>query len=281
MCASRSLSNNDFNEKGFLGEEIQNFQQSVLEKYIKLFDLVRQLNLYAQGKKFDLAIDPDNGQQVLSISLLTKILNDLQSVYVLCTYGLTQQSRIILRSTLESFFLLAKLVTDPSIVTQYINADIINRLNIMKTSHKYHGPLFTDIQNIATHDKIQELEKQKKSENIKPLKIESIAQSIGLGAYYDSVYRILSQDVHSQVRSLKQYVSTGVEDEIQNMEWGPREEDVPTCLAIGVDVATRSWMAIDEFFKLGIQSKLYDFLKDLEIIQQELNSGVSLTINYR
>lgn len=210
---------NDFNEKGFLGEEIKNFQQSVLQKYIRCFNLVRELNLYAQAKKFDVKIDPENGQQILSISLLTRILNDLQSVYVLCTYGLTQQSRVILRSTFESFFLLVKLVIDPSFVTQYVKADIINRLNILKTSHNYHGALFADVRNIATQDKIQELEKQKKSENIKPIKIESIAKSTGLGAYYDSVYRILSQDVHSQIRSLDQYVSTGVEGEIQNLEW--------------------------------------------------------------
>jgi Family of unknown function (DUF5677) len=154
----------DFNERGYLGTEIGDFQKSVLKKHEKFFELLRQLNFYSHAKKFDLQIDSENGQQVLAVSLLTKILNDVQSVFILCTYGLTQQSRIILRSTLEGFFLLAKLVTDPSFVSVYIKADIINRLNIMKASHNYSGPMFNDLRKLATEGAIRELEKQRKEE---------------------------------------------------------------------------------------------------------------------
>ena len=226
----------DFNERGFLGDEIRDFQQVVLQKQNKFFELLRQLNLYSQSKKFEIEADAENGQQVLSLSLLAKIMNDVQSVYILCTYGLTQQSRIILRSTLEGFFLLAKLVKDSSFVSVYIKADIINRLNIMKASHNYSGSLFADVRKLATEDAIRELEKQKTAENVQRINIEAIAKSTGLGAYYDSVYRVLSQDVHSQARSLEEYVSTGGDDGIENVEWGPREEDVPTCLAMASDV---------------------------------------------
>jgi hypothetical protein len=246
----------DFNDRGFLSEHILNYRKTVLEKHKRFFRLVENLNVYSQKKKFNLQADRDNGQQVLALSLLAKILNDVQSVYILCSYGITQQSRIVLRSTLEGFFLFAKIASDPSFVNEYIQADLINRINIMKASQKYPGGPFADVKSIATDGAIQELEKQRKDDRIHRVFIEEVANSVGLGVYYDSVYRLFSQDVHVQARSLEEYVSTDNEGNIASIEWGP----------------------IDHLFHLGVQSSMEEYKKELVSIQQESsveNSGRS------
>ena len=260
---------NDINEKGFLGEHILDYRKMVLDKHKPFFDLVEELNSYSQKKKFDLQADGDNGQQVLSLSLFAKIINDIQTVHILCGYGLTQQGRIILRSTLEGFFLLAKLATDPSFVVPYIQADKINRLILMERSHNYPGPLFDGVRKLATEAAIDELKKDIKSESVQRLHIENIARSVGLEAFYDSVYRVFSQDVHVQARSLEEYVCTGEDGEIASFEWGPQDEDVPMCLATGVDLLIRSWGAIDLLFKVGVESKLQAYREELASLQRD------------
>jgi Family of unknown function (DUF5677) len=117
----------------------------------------------------------------------------------------------------------------------------------------------------------ESLRSKERKRGVKQIKIEALAKSVGLGAYYDSVYRLLSQDVHSQVRSLEDYVSTGSDGEIGNIEWGPREQDVPTCLATGTDVLLRSWMAVDQLFKVGIQAEIQKYIQEYERIHSENN----------
>src|SRR5258706_8288982 len=259
----------DFNELGYLGDGIREFRETVVQNHKELFGLLFNLNTYSQKKKFEITVDSDNGQQVLSVSLLAKILNDIQSVYILSMYGLTQQGRIVLRSALESFFLLAKIAKDPKFVSTFIEADEINRLKLMNAANTHSHPVFNDLKKYATPTVIDTLKKDIAMRDIKPINLRTIAEDTGLGVYYDTVYRLLSLDVHSTVRSLEDYVATGVDGELKSFEWAPRDNDVPSTLALAIDIHLRSWGAITALFKLEIRTDLQEFTKQLEALQRK------------
>jgi len=261
----------DFNEKGYLGEEIRHLQESVKERYQMSFNLLEDLNLYSQSKKSIIKANSEDGQQVISMSLFARILNGVQSVQILSTYGLTQDARVILRSLLEGFFILAKIVKDKSFVQEYVNEDEINRLILMESSRKYSGPLFASVREIATDDSIKSL-REKKDKGIRRINIETLAKDVGLPEFYDSLYRLLSVDVHCRVRSLEQYVRTDSEGEIRDVDWGPQYEDVDLNLIIAMDILLRCWGAMDHLFHLSIGEDLKEYMRKLERIQAE-NAG--------
>ena len=56
---------------------------------------------------------------------------------------------------------------------------------------------------------------------------------------------------------------------IASVEWGPKDDDVPTCLATACDVLIRSWRAVDQLFHLGVQSTMEEYTKQLVSIQHD------------
>lgn len=260
---------NDFNEKGYIGEQILEFKESVVKKYAQLFGLFQDLNSYSQHKKNDLQVDNQNAQLVITACLFAKILNGAQTVYLLCTYGLTHEAKIILRTLLEALFIIRRIFLEPSYVEQYVRQDQINRLNLIRVSRNHPEPLFSSVRDYATDEIVKSLEEEIQREHIRKDRIEVLAEKAQLKTFYDSLYRLFSADVHSGVSSMKQYVSVDKEGELQTFEWGPQDEDIPTNLAMATDILLRTWHVMDNLFKLGIENELKVYMKKLEEIQNE------------
>jgi hypothetical protein len=259
----------DFDETGYLGEGIRQFQQTTLATFNSFFTLSRDVCSFARTKVLQLKWDNTDGQKVLSCCLFSKILNGVETSHILNTYGLTHEGRVILRSVLEGYFYLRASVSDAAFVNEYIQADNLNRLKLMEVAKKYNHPPFTDIKKYATDEVIKSLREKIKTENIKEVKPWNVAQKLGLQHMYASVYRLLSTDIHSSVRSLEQYMRTGATADVESLDWGPQSEDVPQNLSIGIDTLIRSLECLDNLFAMGIRDNLKTYMKQLETIQQE------------
>jgi hypothetical protein len=258
----------DLNRRGFLGDEIQESKASVVKSYQKLFDLFYELNEYSQKKKFEIQPHEQNGQEVLSACLFIRILNGAQATCILSSHGLANDARVVLRSILEGLFMLTKMLKDPSFVRVYVGADEIKRLKIIRAARNSSHPVFAETKNSATDEVIESLQKRIEKENFpKRLNVKDIAESVGMGLYYESAYSLLSDDIHTAVRSLERYVGTDSEGGLDRIEWGPQFGDVPLNLAMAIDVLLRSWAAIDNLFKLGMESELKTYMKRLETVQ--------------
>jgi hypothetical protein len=259
----------DFDETGYLGEGIRQFRESTLASFKQFFTLSRTVCSFARGKILQLKVDHTDGQQVLSCYLFAKILNGVETAHILSTYGLTHEGRVILRSVLEGFFYLRATVSDTAFVQRYIQADELNRLTLMKAAKKYDQAPFSDIRNYATDEVIQAQQKKIEKQNIKKLILWDIVHKLGLLHMYDSLYRLLSTDIHASVRSLEQYMKTGATGDIESLDWGPQSEDVPQNLSMGIDTVIRSLECMDNLFVMGIRDELKTYMKQLETTQQE------------
>jgi hypothetical protein len=259
----------DFDETGYLGEGIRQFQESTLASFKQFFTLSRTVCSFARGKVLQLKWDDTDGQQVLSCCLFVKILNGVETAHILSTYGLTHEGRVILRSVLEGYFYLGATVSDAAFVKEYILSDDLNRLKLMEAAKKHDRPPFSDIRNYATDEVIQAQREKIEKEEIKEVKPWNVVQKLGLQHIYDSLYRVLSTDIHSSVRSLEQYMRTGATGDIESLDWRPQSEDVPQNLSMGIDTVIRSLECMDNLFVMGIRDELKTYLKQLKTIQEE------------
>jgi Family of unknown function (DUF5677) len=133
------------------------------------------------------------------------------------------------------------MVKDPSFVKEYIGADECKRLTLMNAARSSNYPVFAKVKKYATDEVIEALQKRIKEGGFKPLKkVKKIAQSVGMGAHYDSVYLLLSDDIHTAVRSVKGYVGTDSAGDLDRVEWSPQFDDVPMHLTMAMDVLLRS-----------------------------------------
>ena len=265
----------DFDETGYLGEGIRQFQQSTFASSNQFFTLSRDVCRLARAKVLQLKWNNTDGQKVLSCCLFSKILNGVETTHILSTYGLTHEGPVILRSVLEGFFYLRATVSDKAFVKKYILADELNRLKLMEAAKKYDHPPFLDIRKYATDEVIRAQREKIKKQRIEKLNLWEIAHKVKLQYMYDSLYRLLSTDIHSSVRSLEQYIRTGATGDVDSLDWGPQSEDVPQNLTMGIDTLIRSLECMDNLFAMGIRDELRTYMKQLETIHQEYEKPVT------
>ncbi len=257
----------DFNERGYLGAEALMFKQVALEKHRAYFDLFEELNSFSQEKKYKIEAKNKDGQHVLSVNILIRLLNGAQTIHILCGYGLAQEGQIILRSLLEGLIILAKIVSDPDFVSVYILEDELDRLKLMEAAEKHEHPVFVELRDHIDGEKVSALRKHLKDEGIHRLVLADIAKEVGLGPYYDSIYRLLSPGVHFRVRSLEDYVGLDEEGAITKIEWGPQYEDIPVILGITMDILLRGWGEMNKLFHLDLTEDIKAYLEKLKNIR--------------
>jgi len=264
----RVIAMNEFDKTGYLGDGIRQFQHSTLDSFKQLFALCKEVCGFARAKILPLKGDRTNGQTVLACCLFVKILNGVEATHILSTYGLTHEGRIILRSALEGFFFLRATTSDAAFVTEFIKADEVNRLKLMRAARKYDKSPFLEIRQYATNEVIQAQEEKIEKEEIEEVNVWNVAQKYGLQHIYDSHYRLLSADIHVTARSMEQYMRTGATGSLESIDWGPQSEDVDQNLSLGIDILVRSLACMDGLFGIGIADELKTYTKRLETIQE-------------
>lgn len=194
---------NDFYEKGFLGESIQEFTGGVLQQYEQFFAAATKLVELGYNIMMNLQPKDNNLQQILIASVLIRVLNGFQSVIILSRYGLVFDAKVVLRGQLESLFILKRLTVDSSFVKEYIDSDLNRRLLWMNVAHNSKAPHFDRLRMQATDQVIADLKREIATKNAKELNIGQIAKEAGLGVEYDTDYRLLCEETHTLPRSLQ------------------------------------------------------------------------------
>lgn len=160
---------NDFYEKGFLGESIQEFTGGVLQQYEQFFAAATKLVELGYNIMMNLQPKDNNLQQILIASVLIRVLNGFQSVIILSRYGLVFDAKVVLRGQLESLFILKRLTVDSSFVKEYIDSDLNRRLLWMNVAHNSKAPHFDRLRMQATDQVIADLKREIATKNAKEL----------------------------------------------------------------------------------------------------------------
>jgi len=120
---------------------------------------------------------------------------------------------------------------------------------------------------------VSSLREHVQEQGIRPLNLANLAGEVGLGSYYDSLYRLLSPSVHFRVRSLEDYLKLDEEGDITKVEWGPQYKDVPLVLGTAMDILLRSWGAINDLLQLDLTADIRAYLERLKHLQSQDAGG--------
>lgn len=242
----------DFNEKGFLGASIVEFSKSVEQKYEPFFETCYHVNTLAQDTKFKFNIHNRDGQEVIAATLFIRVLNGFQGVVVLARMGLATEAKVVLRGTLEAFFLLKLTCDEERFAIEYIQSDKVHRLRWMNIAHQSSGQMFDSTRRYATPEIMRTLQDEINKHGIKEWKIEDIARRANLHELYDSDYRLLSAEVHIIPRSLENYTHTDSSGAIVDFPWGPSDDDLGYILFTAVRILFNSLVCTTKLFEVDI-----------------------------
>jgi hypothetical protein len=255
----------DFEQMGYLGKQIDQLMDPVIEEYQCFFLLAQNINQVSQSSLHNLRVINSEGRSVIAVSLFIKIINGFQSAYLLSLKGLFVEAGIITRSLLESLFLLKILSEDEEFVREYINSDKVNRHRLLTRIAKDETDFFNEIKDKINVDERLELEKEIKDEQIKKLEVWKIAKRAGLDAFYKTAYADLSEDVHSSIRSLEKYVGIDDQGQIQNFITGPQSGSAKKVLYTLLATMLHTLNSVNEIFNLELDKWLIE--KETELFK--------------
>ncbi|MFA5780576.1 MAG: DUF5677 domain-containing protein [Elusimicrobiota bacterium] len=246
-------------EHGFLGKEIEGYKQNIENKFKDIFELAYELNEYAQKIKFKFIIHNKDGQEVIAASLFIRILNGFQGAVILLKYGLTIESVVIVRSTLETLFVLKRICDDREYVRDYVKSDEKKRLKLMNIAHRNPSALFESLRQYATEEIITELKSKITKENIDEIQLETLAVKAGMRDYYDGVYRILSGISHPTPRAIEKYAVVDENRDVKSFNCGPMEDNLSETLITVIGLLNLALESVLKLFKLNEEEKLTYF----------------------
>jgi hypothetical protein len=262
----------DFNEEGFLGTAISDFTKAVESRYSDFFDACNKINKLAQGLKFELQIHNKDGREVLVATLFLRILNAYQAIILVTKLGLIVAAKVVLRSAIESLFILRLLSQDRKFLTEYVGSDEVRRLKWMNVALDGKSTLFDKLRDHATSALREELKGKIDKNQWKELKTIDVASRAGLREMYDTDYRLLSEEVHTLPRSMEYLLGADEDGDIRTFEWGPTDKGIDYVLFTAIRVLFISLVALAELFELNKAEDLRSIDATLHALAERLSA---------
>lgn len=262
----------DFNEKGFLGTQIDEFSQSVQKRYSGLFELAHRINELAHATKFELKVHDHDPQEFIAATIFLRLLNGFEATVILGIKGLLFEAKVVLRSVIESLFILRLLCKEEAFALEYLETSKVQSLKWMNIAHQSKDPNFESVRRYATPQIMKGLEDEIKQRGLKKLAIKSIAERAGIPHIYDAHYRLLSEQVHCLPISINPFMVRDQKGGRISFEWGPKHEDLDFVLFTDIQILLTAMVAITELFGLDKEDELKEIDKGLTTLALTLGS---------
>lgn len=263
--------------EGYLSNEIEEIQKEIVKRSREYFDLAEKVNKHAHSLKFKLDIHNQNAQEVTSAPIFVSILESFNSIYILSSKGLVSDSKIILRSMLEKTIKLKYIFLDYENAFNYLRQSELDRLKLMNVVlNDKLGTFSETVKKGFSQQDRDLLQKQIENEQIpKPSTIEYLAKKTEMLVYYNNVYRLLSDDVHTNSRSIDRYFHTNDAGNIIQLNWfssfNENTSDINMVMFTAIALLISSIETINELF--SIKDKTIDsYLKEINILAESIKS---------
>ncbi len=245
-----------FDEQGFLSTDIENTIEYIRAKYSDWLEFLFEVNSFAQRNQYTLEVHPDNPQEIVVATLYSRTLSNVQAATLLCLRGMGVQTRIMLRSALESLFSLVAISLDSRLANDFIAADTLARKRIYHKLQAWPAHLKKDVHEEVLNEKLQEIEESIAALNPKRMSVEEMSMKAGMHEWYVTIYSVLSDSVHTSVRDLEDHLVLDGARSVEQLKNEPTVEDLDSLFLICIEFLLHSLSAIDRVFTLGIDSSI-------------------------
>lgn len=259
----------DFDADGFLGSEIESIRKEIISTYQIFFDYAIKLNRVVLSEKDRFPFAPIRRDVVIA-TLFCKIITSYQAVVLNLSYGLPNESSVLLRSMMESVFILIANCNDENYYDDYLNSHHYQRLQLLKKTLKDlpaidPSPAFSNHEIENVNDELHQFEKYN-------LRIREVAKKAGLEDYYLTNYWILSLDAHVSPRSTEQYIQLHSDTGEHYFDIIPKvtNEQISFIIVLASDLMLKSLVALFTAYSIDVSEQLSNMIVDFNTLHKKL-----------
>ncbi len=264
-----------FNTKGFLAEDDQGFLATLKTEHGKYIQLCEELNEFAQKLQFALPVHGQNVTEISSALLFSRVLSNFQATLIVSFKGMRYQVDILTRCILEPLFPLVAISKDRSHSDDFVNTDACSRLRLIKNIIRYRERNGSDTTDLDRLKELKDSTEETINENgAKVIDKRMWSQKAGLEDWYDTVYSMASDTLHSSAMSLERALclDPSKEGEIHAIDIGPEFETFDACYAVIANCLIHALKAVGRIFPRVVNKKeLDDFESRLEKLNRAEN----------
>lgn len=210
-----------WDELGFLSDEADRDARESAQRNPKWVAPALELNRLVHRLKQGFRPRSDNLQHMVSSLILTRALSTYEGTLLLAIRGMRPESEALLRTLLELMFMQAAIRHVPETAPDLVNADDHYRLKL------FEG-ILRSIPREETPEVVESAEKGRaatkarvEEHGVRGISVQELARRAKLLGTYDTVYRVLCQPTHGQLRDLEEYVRRGQRPDPSVINWGP------------------------------------------------------------
>lgn len=218
--------------RGFIGQEIVPWIEANKQAHRELFEEADKLNADCYRVLGDIKIDNSSLRQTAISCLFPRCMELFQSTYILAAHGMSPSANIMLRSLMETMFVLCATAKDDDALHTYVLNDELERRRIANKALSKKGDTFADVPLSAIREIKAELEKEIKAQKIEKYTTERFAEKAGLRDWYLTAYTVTSQAVHAIIRDMEQYLVIDEKTGIKAIRFIPLEKEAVTALSV-------------------------------------------------
>jgi hypothetical protein len=163
---------------GFIGQEMVTWANK--EAHRELFEEAEKLIAYCYRVLTDVKINNANLRHTVISCLFPRCIELFQATYVLAVYAMAPSANIMLRSLMETMFVLCATAKDDAALHAYILNDELERRRIANKMLTEKGNAFSDVPLAAIREIKSELDKEIEALKIEKYSTERFAEKAGL-----------------------------------------------------------------------------------------------------
>lgn len=250
-----------FNEQGFLSSEMETISNNIYNENKTIFDFCFKLNEFSIIIMFDLKILDNDIQQIIGAQLLSKISRGFQSIVLLYKNGLNTEANIILRTILETLYILKAVTIKQEYAIDFVNSDLINRKNLIEEILKNEFNAFDSLKDKFKMEDLEKLKEEIKKINAKKIKQNEWAVRSGLISTYRSAYKVLCSDAHPDINNCQQEFLDIDKDKIIALKFVPNSNGIVEAFCTSISVLIEGLKCVCELTKIEYQKEFEKFEK--------------------
>jgi hypothetical protein len=222
-------------KQGFLDPNLTKWIMECKQRYSDWFSLAVRVNEIAMDVLHKLEAHNRLVHEMLLASLYLRTLHNYQGMILMAERGMISQGRILVRAMLDSMFPLVAIAKDHSFAPIYARNHQLQLVKYVEKVQKLTSTRIPELELPEAQSRITELRNEIKKFGIKEIKTEELADKAGLKDWYLTAYAQLSGTVHSRAGDLEEYLVLTSEQEIKELDWGPRVKGLELKLATAMD----------------------------------------------
>ena len=168
--------------------------------------------------------------------------------------GLERDVAVAIRTTFELFVKLKAGCTDPDFTDRLDDDELIHKRKLANANLQNRHIDQEARARIQQH--AAKLDVEIKKRNAKPIKVEQLAQKVGMANEYDTVYRMTSPFVHGTGRVLEDYVYRDPDGSFGGFEIGPSDAETDLYVDTLTEYLLLATDQVAHLFDVDVSSQL-------------------------